>query len=87
MSDKPIEEMTSDEISTVQVEKEKEFQKQNELQNKWAMEKLRLEKEIALLRIKHNEAKSVLTMSEGNFRRLRSEMKVLEKFYWKNKRG
>lgn len=85
MENKQIEQMNSDELSNLLVEKEKEYQKQSDVYNTWNMEKFRLEKEIALLRIKHNEAKSTLAMADNNCKRTKSELRVIERLYWKSR--
>lgn len=85
MENKPIEQLNSDELSNLLVEKEKEYQKQSDVYNTWNMEKFRLEKEIALLRIKHNEARSTLAMADNNCKRTKSELRVIERLYWKSR--
>lgn len=85
MENKPIEQMNSDELSNLLVEKEKEYQKQSDVYNTWNIEKMRLEKEIALLRIKHNEARSTLAMADNNCKRTKSELRMIERLYWKSR--
>lgn len=85
MENKPIDLMNSDELSNLLVEKEKEYQRQSDQASTWTIEKLRLEKEIALLRIKHNEARSTLEMADNNCKRTKSEIRVIERLYWKSR--
>jgi hypothetical protein len=87
MENKPIEQLTSDEISNLMVEKEKTLQEYEVRDSEVTAEKYRIEKEIALLRIKLNDTKSDLARSDSNIKRIRSELRMLERIYWKNKRG
>lgn len=49
------------------------------------LENTTTKRELALLRIKHNEARSALAMADNIVSRTKSELRILERLYWRNK--
>ena len=78
-------EIDSTTINNKAVEKEKELQEYEKRDAEVTAEKYRLEKEIALLRIKLNDIKSDLSRSDSNIKRVRSELRMLNMMYWSKK--
>ena len=87
MENKPIDQLNSDELSNMLVEKQKELQGHLNSESIAVQEKYRLEKEIAKRRLDLLEIKGVLAMSENNIKRIRSELKMLERLFWDKKNG
>jgi hypothetical protein len=84
---KNYEEMNTDEISNEMVEIEKRLKASETANEILELEDLRLAKEIAELQVKRKNIAPGLVQGKHNVKRLRSDKVILEKLYWRGRRG
>ena len=80
-------EETADSISLMVDEKEKELQKAIASHEVIEQEKLLIEKEILILRVKNKDLEAILSKSSNNIKQIGIMLRLLRSRFWSSKNG
>lgn len=86
MSEKPLDQMSSDELDDLKTTKEKELQIEDGHLGLAEQENHRLGKEILELRIKKKDSDIAVDKAKHNVRKLQSDIKIITSYFWNSRR-
>jgi len=75
--------MTSDQIDTIKVEKEKEYRTAQEVLNTVELRELELAKEICKLQLERKSLQIAISKAKHNVRTLAIDIKILTSEFWR----
>lgn len=84
--DKPLDQMSSDELDELKTTKEKELQIEDGHLGLAEQENHRIAKAILELRIKKKDSDIALDKARHNVRKLASDIKIITSYFWNSRR-